>query len=148
MTYQEHTLGDADEAPELPDAVVKISAALRTLHIDPDGGGAVERPAIAAGRLLAAAEILARSVMSSPGDLDGLECLDDLMHGFYGMVVAFSNTMPPGTSAALRGALLEDRLRRAAKQADLASEEADQLSIALHQALAETGRLRTEGTVL
>jgi hypothetical protein len=59
------------------------------------------------------------------------------------MFLAFSDTMPPGTSAALRGALLEDRIRRAAKQADFASEEADQLSIGLHQALAETERLRT-----
>ncbi|GAA2964982.1 hypothetical protein GCM10010518_59470 [Kitasatospora cinereorecta] len=144
MTYQEHP----DEAAELPDAVVKISDALRALHIDPDGGGAIERPAIAAGRLLAAAEILARSVMSSPGDLDGEKCLNDLMHGFYGMVVAFTDTMPVGASAALRGALLEDRLRRAAQQADVAGEEADPLSAALHQTLAEAGRLRTAGNVL
>ncbi|MEV6147045.1 hypothetical protein [Streptomyces sp. NPDC051992] len=148
MTYQDHPLGEADEAPELPDAVVKISDALRALHIDPDGGGAIERPAIAAGRLLAAAEILARSVMSSPGDLDGVKCLDDLMHGFYGMVVAFTDTMPAGASAALRGALLEDRLRRAAQQSDISGEEAERLSVTLHQALAEAGRLRTAGDVL
>ncbi|WP_330335759.1 hypothetical protein OHS33_39635 (plasmid) [Streptomyces sp. NBC_00536] len=142
MTYLD------DETPELPDAVVKISDALRALHIDPDGGGAIERPAIAAGRLLAAAEILARSVVSSPGDLDGLERLDDVMHGFYGMVVAFSNTMPAGASSALRGALLQDRLRRAEKQADLSGEEADRLASALAEAIEEAGRLRKEGDVL
>ncbi|MFF0142645.1 hypothetical protein ACFYRN_40210 [Streptomyces sp. NPDC005227] len=146
MTYQDHT-DESDAAQQLPDAVVKISDALRALHIDPDGGGAIERPAIAAGRLLAAAEILARSVMSSPGDLDGRERLDDLMHGFYGMVVAFSNTMPAGTSSALRGALLQDRLRRAEKQSDLAG-EADYLTSVLHQAIEEAGRLRTQSDVL
>ncbi|WP_374987183.1 hypothetical protein [Streptomyces fradiae] len=148
MTYQDQPLGEADEASELPAAVVKISDALRAMHIDPDGGGAIERPAIAAGRLLAAAEILARSVMSSPGDLDGEKCLNDLMHGFYGMVVAFTDRMPAGASAALRAALLEDRLRRAAQQADVAGEEADSLAAALHQALAEAGRLRAAGNVL
>lgn len=147
MTYQDHT-DESDAAQQLPDAVVKISDALRALHIDPDGGGAIERPAIAAGRLLAAAEILARSVMSSPGDLDGRERLDDLMHGFYGMVVAFSHTMPAGTSSALRGALLQDRLRRAEKQADLAGGEADHLTSVLHQAIEEAGRLRTQSDVL
>ncbi|MEU0256678.1 hypothetical protein ABZ299_30325 [Streptomyces sp. NPDC006184] len=70
------------------------------------------------------------------------------MHGFYGMVVAFTVTMPAGASAALRGALLEDRLRRAAQQADVAGAEADPLSAALHQALAEAGRLHTSGGVL
>ncbi|MFJ8855188.1 hypothetical protein [Streptomyces sp. NPDC102437] len=133
---------------EESDAVLKISDALRALHIDPDGGGAIERPAIAAGRLLAAAEILARSVMSSPGDLDGQEQLDDLMHGFYGMVVAFSDTMPAGASSALRGALLQDRLRRAEKQADLAGEEADHLTSVLHEAIEEAGRLRKQSGVL
>jgi hypothetical protein len=130
------------------DAVLKISDALRALHIDPDGGGAIERPAIAAGRLLAAAEILARSVISSPGDLDGKKQLDDLMHGFYGMVVAFSATMPAGASSALRGALLQDRLRRAEKQSDLAGEEADHLTSALHEAVEEAGRLRKQSGVL
>ncbi|MGW1101353.1 hypothetical protein ACWD64_37655 [Streptomyces antibioticus] len=130
------------------DAVLKISDALRALHIDPDGGGAIERPAIAAGRLLAAAEILARSVVSSPGDLDGKKQLDDLMHGFYGMVVAFSDTMPAGASSALRGALLQDRLRRAEKQSDLAGEEADHLTSVLHEAIEEAGRLRKQSGVL
>ncbi|MFZ3476013.1 hypothetical protein ACODT4_44285 [Streptomyces sp. 2.9] len=149
MTYQDHTVDESYDDSQLPFAVEMIGDALRALHIDPDGGGAVKRPAIAAGRLLAAAEILARNVMSSPGDLDGLERLDDLMHGFYGMVVAFSATMPPGTSSALRGALLEDRLRRADKQADLAvGGQADELSAVLHQALAATRRLREQGDVL
>ncbi|MFD8385213.1 hypothetical protein ACFV2X_42975 [Streptomyces sp. NPDC059679] len=56
--------------------------------------------------------------------------------------------MPAGASSALRGALLEDRLRRAEKQADLTGEEADQLGSALSIALAETRRLRTKGGVL
>ncbi|MFI7352127.1 hypothetical protein ACIBSR_38475 [Streptomyces sp. NPDC049936] len=133
---------------EESDAVRKISDALRALRIDPDGGGAIERPAIAAGRLLAAAEILARSVMSSPGDLDGQEQMDDLMHGFYGMVVAFSATMPAGASSALRGALLQDRLRRTEKQADHAGEEADRLTGVLHEAIEEAGRLRKQSGVL
>lgn len=148
MTYQDHTFDEADEAPEQPVDVAMIGNALRALHIDPDGGGAMERPAIAAGRLLAAAEILARNIMSSPGDLDGQERLDDLMHGFYGTVVAISHTMPAGTSSALRGALLQDRLRRAEKQADLAGEEADRLTSVLHQAIEEAGRLRKQRDVL
>lgn len=148
MTYQEHIFDEADEAPEQPVDVAMIGNALRALHIDPDGGGAIESPAIAAGRLLAAAEILARNIMSSPGDLDGRERLDDLMHGFYGTVVAISHTMPAGTSSALRGALLQDRLRRAEKQADLAGEEADRLTSVLHQAIEEAGLLRAQRDVL
>ncbi|MFJ4745440.1 hypothetical protein [Streptomyces sp. NPDC088775] len=148
MKHQDDTLNATDEAPERPGAAQMIGDALRALHIDPDGGGAIERPAIAAGRLLAAAEILARTLMSVPGDPDGEQSTDDLMHGFYGTVVAFSAGMPEGTSSALRGALLEDRLRRAEKQAELTGEEADQLGAALSIALAQTRRLRTQGGVL
>ncbi|MGW1043695.1 hypothetical protein [Streptomyces sp. NPDC002547] len=133
------------EAPEVPDAVRKIQEALRALHIDPDFGGAYERPAIAAGYLLAAAEILARSATSTPGDLDGTEQLDDVMHGWYGMVVAFAADMPAGASSALRGALLQDRLRRSEKQAELLHEEGDPIASALEDAIAETGRLRRQG---
>lgn len=45
------------------------------------------------------------------------------MHGFYGAIVAISHTMAAGASSALRGALLEDRLRRVEKQAHLAGED-------------------------
>ncbi|GHJ34310.1 hypothetical protein TPA0910_87430 [Streptomyces hygroscopicus subsp. sporocinereus] len=148
MTHQDDTLDTTDETPQRPGAAQMISNALRALHIDPNGGGAIERPAIAAGRLLAAAEILARTTVSVPGDPDGQQSTDDLMHGFYETVVAFSAGMPDSTSSALRGALLEDRLRRAEKQASLTGEEADQLSAALSIALAETRRLRTKGGVL
>ncbi|WP_330242605.1 hypothetical protein [Streptomyces sp. NBC_00525] len=65
------------------------------------------------------------------------------MYGFYGTVVAFSAGMPEGTSSALRGALLENRLRHVEKQADLTGEEADQLVSALSIARAQTRRLRT-----
>ncbi|WP_433860203.1 hypothetical protein [Streptomyces kronopolitis] len=148
MTHQDDTFDATDEAPARPGAAQMIGNALRALHIDPDGGGAIERPAIAAGRLLAAAEILAHTTVSVPGDPDGQQSTDDLMHGFYGTLVAFSAGMPAGASAALRGALLEDRLRRAEKQADLTGEEADQLGSALSIALAETRRLRAKGGVL
>ncbi|MEU3220139.1 hypothetical protein [Streptomyces sp. NPDC006971] len=148
MTHQDDTLDAAGEAPERPGAAQMIDSALRALHIDSEGGGALERPAIAAGRLLAAAEILARTLTSVPGDPDGEQSTDDLMHGFYGTVVAFSAGMPEGASSALRGALLEDRLRRAEKQADLTGEEADQLSSALNIALAQTRRLRIQGGIL
>ncbi|MFH8343113.1 hypothetical protein [Streptomyces sp. AM6-12] len=125
-----------------------INAALRALHMDPDGGGAIGSPAVAAGRLVAAAEILARALLSVPDDPDGARNMDDLMHGFYETVVAFSNGMPEGTSSALRGALLEDRLRRADRQADLAGEETEQLRTALNFAVREARRLRTKGGIL
>ncbi|MFD7615694.1 hypothetical protein [Streptomyces sp. NPDC059802] len=147
MTQQDTASDETDEA-ERPNAARMIEKALTALGIDPDGGGAIERPAIAAGRLLAIAEILARTTVSVPGDPDGQESTDDLMHGFYGMVAAFSKGMPAGASSALRGALLEDRLRRAEKQADLTGEEADQLGSALSIALVETRRLRTKGGAL
>lgn len=148
MNHQEAALDDLDGAPEVPDAVRKIQDALRALHIDPDAGGAYERPAIAAGYLLAAAEILARSATSTPGDPDGTEQLDDVMHGFYGMVVALAPDTEWGSSA-LRGALLQDRLRRCEKQADLLHEDGDRIAAGLEVAIAETGRLRRQGgTVL
>ncbi|MEW9521813.1 hypothetical protein [Streptomyces tubercidicus] len=147
MTQQDTVSDEFDEIYDAarPNAARMIEKALTALGIDPHGGGAIERPAIAAGRLLAIAEILARTTVSVPGDPDGHESTDDLMHGFYGTVVAFSKGMPAGASSALRGALLEDRLRRAEKQATLTGEDADQLGSALSIALAETRRLRTEG---
>ena len=148
MTQQDTAFDEFDEAERPGGAARMIEKALTAMGIDPVGGGAIERPAIAAGRLLAAAEILARTTVSVPGDPDGQQSTDDLMHGFYGTVVAFSAGMPDNTSSALRGALLEDRLRRAEKQADLTGEEADQLGSALSIALAETRRLRTKGGVL
>ncbi|MGW6202214.1 hypothetical protein ACWF9B_00955 [Streptomyces sp. NPDC055089] len=135
---------DLGEAPEEPDSVRKVRDALRALHIDPDFGGAYERPAIAAGYLLAAAEILTRSVTSTPEDPDGAEQLDDVMHGFYGTVVALAPDTEWGSSA-LRGALLQDRLRRSEKQAKLLHEEGDPIASALEDAIAATGRLRRQG---
>jgi hypothetical protein len=148
MTQQDTASDETAVEAERPNAARMIEKALTALGIDPDGGGAIERPAIAAGRLLAIAEILARTTVSVPGDPDGRQSTDDLMHGFYGMVVAFSKGMPAGASSALRGALLEDRLRRAEKQASFTDEEAHQLGSALSIALAETRRLRTKGGVL
>ncbi|MFB7649441.1 hypothetical protein ACFC0S_15710 [Streptomyces sp. NPDC056084] len=148
MNHQEAALDDIDETPEVPDAVRKIQDALRALHIDPDFGGAYERPAIAAGYLLAAAEILARRATSTPGDPDGAEQLGDVMHGFYGMVVALAPDTEWGPSA-LRGELLQDRLRRCEKQAELLHEDGDPIAAALEDAIAETGRLRRQsGNVL
>lgn len=135
MTDQVHTAG-------------MIRDALRALRIDADKGGVIERPAVAAGWLLGAAEILAHNITSSPGDPDGQERLDDLMHGFYGMVVAFSDGTPADTSSALRGALLQDRLRRSGEQADNAGEEADELASVLNRAIEEAGWLRAQPGVL
>ncbi|MFF3730887.1 hypothetical protein ACFYXM_11335 [Streptomyces sp. NPDC002476] len=146
MTQQEAAFDDS--AVERPGAARMIEQALTAIGVDPHGGGALESPAIAAGRLLAAAEILARTLTSVPDDPDGHQSTDDVMHGWYGTVVAFSAGMPENTSSALRGALLEDRLRRSANQADVTGEEADQLGSALNIAAAETRRLRTKGGVL
>ncbi|MFD3516246.1 hypothetical protein [Streptomyces sp. NPDC058657] len=143
MTYQD-TPADEDEyeAPEPPAAVRQVEKALRALGIDPDSGGAYERPAIAAGRLLAAAEVLARDVTCSPDDPNGQEALRDLMHGFFGFVVAFSSGGPTNMSSALRGALLQDRLRRSEYQATHTITESDDLVSALDEAIEEAGRLR------
>jgi hypothetical protein len=149
MTTHDDVSDEDNETPELPPGVEKIGNALRALGIDPDGGGAIERPAIAAGRLLGIAEILARNVICTSEDKEGLELLDDLMHGWYGIVVAIADDIPPGASSALRGALLEDRLRRAAMQADsVVGGEGDRLGFALGQALGEAAQLRAQSGLL
>ncbi|GGN47755.1 hypothetical protein [Streptomyces fuscichromogenes] len=128
-----------------PISIQQVEQALAALGANP-AGGTVESPVIAVGQLLALCEFIAVANTMENGavDQDGLK---DLMHGYYGMVVAMAHKLTTDSSG-LRARLAENRLHRTASEADLAGEGADQLSLVLAEAITEIGRLHAQGNIL
>jgi hypothetical protein len=152
-----------------PCSVDSIETALKALGCSLEGG-AWDNPAIAAGQLLAVAELIAQTnghqagqkvideQMADPDNhtlkgtletiaLAGRTGRDDVLHGYYGTVAAIGSVMNIGTSD-LRGGLLETRLARTLTQVENTTHDVRALTAALMSALEEIGRLRRMGNVL
>ncbi|MFY0516039.1 hypothetical protein ACOMD4_37490 [Streptomyces anulatus] len=146
-----------------PTSVESIETALNALGLRLEGG-AWDRPAIAAGQLLAVAELIAQThghqagqkalgeQMADPDNITPLGALeaislagrtgrDEVLHGYYGTIVALGSAMDIGTSD-LRGGLLETRLARTLTQVENSMHDVSTLTAALTTALEEVGRLR------
>ncbi|KIF03618.1 hypothetical protein PL81_23255 [Streptomyces sp. RSD-27] len=160
MTFQDTTSG--------PCSVESIESALAALGIRLENA-AWDSPAIAAGQLLAAAELIAQVTghqagqkaadeqMADPDNhtpLAALEAIaragragrDEVLHGYYGTVIALGSAMDIDTSH-LRGALLETRLARTLTQVENTPADGSALTAALEKALEEVQTLHRQDGV-